>query len=77
MLYLRYAVGGQAELSAAEFVSLDDILNAHEGPIITPEMGRVVQEYLIDAMREMKIDEASIAGVTCLSAWVKQAKGLA
>ena len=62
MLYLRYSVGGQAELSAADVVSLDDMVTANEGGAITLSMMRLLQEYLVDAMREMKIDEARIAG---------------
>ena len=77
MLYIRYIVGGQAELSAAETLSLDDMATGQQGGTITRERVRGVHGYLIDAMREVKIDEASIAGVTCLSAEAKQAKGLA
>ncbi len=68
MLYLRYAVGGQAELSAADTLSLDDTASGQEGgPTIKVNIARVVHEYLIDAMREVKIDEASIAKVALLT----------
>ena len=63
MLYLRYIVGGQTELSAAETLSLDDTATGQEGGTITRDRVRVVHGYLIDTMREMKIDEASIAEV--------------
>lgn len=68
MLYLRYSVGGQAELSAADCVSLDDMVTAQEGSAITLSMMRLLQEYLIDAMQEMKVDKARIAGVPCQNA---------
>ena len=64
-LYLRYLIGGHAELSAADVCSLDDRVTSQEGGAITLHQMRVVQGYLIDAMREMKIDEVSITGVTC------------
>eukprot|EP00891_Asterochloris_glomerata_P003529 jgi/Astpho2/3529/Aster-06442 len=68
MLYLRYAVGGQAELSAADTLSLDDTASGQEGgPTIKVNIARVVHEYLTDAMREVKIDEASIAKVALLT----------
>eukprot|EP00891_Asterochloris_glomerata_P003528 jgi/Astpho2/3528/Aster-06441 len=68
MLYLRYSVGGQAELSAADCVSLDDMVTGQEGSAITLSMMRLLQEYLIDAMQEMKVDKARIAGVPCQNA---------
>ena len=67
MLYIRYIVGGQAELSAAETLSLDDMATGQQGGTITRERVRVVHGYLIDAMREVKIDEASIAKVALLT----------
>ena len=61
MLYLRYAVGGQAELSAADTLALDDMASRQEGgPAVKVNIARVVHEYLIDAMREVKVDEASL-----------------
>ena len=75
MLYLRYYVGGHAELSAADVWSLDNMVTSQEGGAITPNHMQVVQGYLIDAMREMKIDEASITGVTCLHPRAKQPRG--
>ena len=72
---MRYIVGGQAELTAADTVALHETVSKQEGrPTITLERVRLVQEYLIDAMREIGIDQASIAGVTCLDAEAKQAK---
>ena len=65
MLYLRYSIGGQAELTAADCVSLDDMVTAQEGGAVTLSMMRLLQGYLIDAMREMKFDEARAAGVPC------------
>ena len=76
MLYLRYSVGGQAELSAADCVSLDNMVTAQEGGALSHNMARVVQAYLIGAMREMKINEASIDEVTCSEAEAKQAQRL-
>ena len=74
MLYVQFIVGGPAELSAADILSLDDKATGQEGGTLGPDRVRVVQEYLIDSMRELKVDEASIAGVTCLNAEAKQAK---
>ena len=65
MLYLRYSVGGQAELNAADCVSLDDMVTAKEGGAISLSMMQLLQGYLIDAMREMKVDEARVAGLPC------------
>ena len=65
MLYLRYSVGGQAELNAADCVSLDDMGTANEGGAISLSMMQLLQGYLIDAMREMKVDEARVAGLPC------------
>ena len=76
MLYLRYAVGGQAELSAADTLALDDMASRQEGgPAIKVNIARVVHEYLIDAMREVKVDEASLDEVTCLNAEAGQGQG--
>ena len=76
MLYLRYAVGGKAELSAADTLALDDMASGQEGgPAVKVNMVRVVHEYLIDAMREVKVDQASTAGVACLDVEAKQAQG--
>ena len=77
MLYMRYIVGGQAALSAAETLSLDDMATGQEGGTITCDRVRVVHKHLIEAMWEMKIDEASIAEMTWLSAEARQAKGMA
>eukprot|EP00891_Asterochloris_glomerata_P003527 jgi/Astpho2/3527/Aster-06440 len=63
MLYMRYLIGGRAELSAADVCSLDDMVTAQEGGAITLDQMRVVQGHLIDAMREMKFDKASLARV--------------
>ena len=72
MLYLRYSVGGQAELNAADCVSLDDMVTAQEGGAVTLSMMRLLQEYLIEAMREMKVDEARSAGRPLSSAGDRQ-----
>ena len=77
MLYVRYSVGGQAELSAADCVSLDDMVTAQEGAAITLSMMQLLQGYLIDAMREIKVDKVRIPGVPCYCMPSKQAKGLA
>ena len=77
ILYIRYLIGGQAELSAADCVSLDDMVTAQEGGVMTLSIMRSLQEYLIDAMQEMKVDQACIAGVPSYDAEAKQAKGLA
>ena len=61
MLYVRYYIGGQAGLSAAEILSLDNKATGQEDGTITPDRVRVVHEYFIDTMREMKFDQASIA----------------
>ncbi len=66
MLYMRYLIGGRAELSAADVCSLDDMVTAQEGGAISLDQMRVVQGHLIDAMREMKFDKASIARVVRL-----------
>ena len=77
MLFMRYIIGGQAELSAGETLSIGNIATGQEGGNIARDRVRLVHEYLIDAMQEMKVDKASIAGVACLSAEAKQAKVLA
>eukprot|EP00891_Asterochloris_glomerata_P003530 jgi/Astpho2/3530/fgenesh1_pg.00057_%23_16_t len=77
MLFMRYIIGGQAELSAGETLSIGNIATGQEGGNIARDRVQLVHEYLIDAMQEMKVDKASIAGVACLSAEAKQAKVLA
>ena len=74
MLFVRYIVGGQAELSAADILSLDDKATGQEGGTIGPVRLRVVHKYLIDTMRELKVDEASTVGVMCLNADATQAE---
>ena len=73
MLYFRYLIGGQAEVSAADCVSLDDMVTAQEGGVMTLTVMRSLQEYLIDAMREIEVDKACIAGVPSYTAEAKQA----
>ena len=75
MLYLRYSVGGQAELNAADCVSLDDMVTAQEGGALTLSMMLLLQSYLIEAMRELKVDEAS--KLECRAWMLRPSEGVA
>ena len=77
MLYIRYLIGGQAELSAADCVSLDDMVTAQEGGVMTLSAIQHLQVYLIDAMQEIRLDKARIARVPSYNAEARQAKGWA
>ena len=77
MLYMRYLIGGPAELSAADCVSLDDMVTAQEGSAMTLSMIRSLQEYLIDAMQDMKVDQACMLECPPVVLGPSNAKGLA
>ena len=77
MLYFRYLIGGQAELSAADCVFLDDMVTAQEGGVMKLGVLQHLQVYLIDAMRQISVDQARNARVPSYDAGAKQAKGWA